>query len=125
MTLFAFAGNCGLFGASGFRYLLNPSAATCCVARKPSSPSIAASAMEMKPPPPCQRNSRRVRPQNSPLRFGSGGLLILGSVQVDEFVQVQGYKAEVAERLRAAQMLLRLHAVDEADAARDLARPRL
>src|SRR5947209_311894 len=103
MTLFAFAGKCGFFGVSGFRKVLIPSAATACVARKPSSPSRAASASETKPPPACQRNSRRVRPQNSEVRFGRVESFIVcsrgagaASVQIDEFVEVQRHEAEVA-----------------------------
>src|SRR5437763_12128886 len=120
MTLFAFAGKCGFFGASGFRNLLAPSAATLCVARKPSSPSSAASATEMKPPPACQRNSRRVRPQNSPPAFSCDRLLILQSIEIDELIQVQRQQAEGPQRLVMAQVILRLQRADESHPALDL-----
>src|SRR5947209_12386176 len=62
MTDFAFAAWCGFFGASGLTNLETPSAAQAWEAKK-SSPSIAARATDANPPPVCQRNSRRVRPQ--------------------------------------------------------------
>src|SRR5437868_4759850 len=63
MTLFAFGSKWGFFGASGLTNFDTPSAAMACLAKK-SSPSRPARATEAKPPPVCQRNSRRVRPQN-------------------------------------------------------------
>src|SRR4051794_17187196 len=58
MTLVAFASKWGGLGDSG-------SGASAAVARgrNPSSASIEARARPAKPPPACQRNSRRVRPQ--------------------------------------------------------------
>src|SRR6266581_9567269 len=65
MTLFAFAGSGGFFGASGLVHFVSPSAAHACCAKKPSS-SIPASATPTNPAPISHRNSRRVRPQKPP-----------------------------------------------------------
>src|SRR5262245_43458115 len=93
MTLFAFGAKCGFFGASGLTNFVRPSAAADCAAKK-SSPSRPARATEAKPPPACQRNSRRVRPQKLacfmryPLQaHGSQPAGFLRSIQVDKLVQ--------------------------------------
>src|SRR5438105_9670595 len=64
MTAFAFGVKCGFFGASGLGNGVAPSAATACEAKNMSSsnPDRATAAY---PPPACQKNSRRVRPQKS------------------------------------------------------------
>src|SRR6476469_2029470 len=93
MTLLAFGAKWGFLGARGLTNLFRPSAATACLAKNPS-PSIDESATETKPAPPCQRNSRRVRPQKFFVGLDIGGQSL---VQVDELVQVERQEAEVGE----------------------------
>ena len=62
MTLFAFAACIGFFAAIGFRPATSSAAWT--IGAKPSRPRRPVSANPVKAPPVCQKNSRRVRPQN-------------------------------------------------------------
>src|SRR5688500_13199703 len=96
MTLFAFAGSCGFFGASGLTNGVLPSAATACLAKKAAS-SIPAIATPVNPAPASQRNWRRVRPHWVPALSVFGLLISCSSsrlIQVKELVQVQGDEAE-------------------------------
>src|SRR5262245_2606010 len=68
MTLFAFAGKCGL-GTAALR----------CRPKKPSPSRSAVSASPAKPPPICQIASRRVSPHG----------YMSASVDVEEFVGVE------------------------------------
>src|SRR5688572_22801619 len=82
MTFFVLGVKCGFLGASGFFQGVLPSAAQACVPRKPSSPSIAASATPVNPHPISHRNCRRVRPQKPPEAAVRLGVLITISVRV-------------------------------------------
>src|SRR5438552_11824248 len=109
MTLLALAGKCGFLGASGLTNFVCPSAATAWRAKK-SSPSMADRATEAKPPPVCQRNSRRVRPQKlrgiSSSSFSDASqkrATLLRSVanlliDVHELVQIQRQQAKAPQR---------------------------
>src|SRR5436190_21911326 len=95
ITLLAWAGRGGAFGAIGLTHGVTPSAATHCRARNPSEPSSAVRATDPKPPPISQRNSRRVRPQNDSRRGRSvgagdeGAMVGTLSVEVEEGIGIE------------------------------------
>src|SRR3954470_19790800 len=89
MTLFAVPGSDGALGASG---LANCGAASARCEKKPSTDSSDVSAAAPKPQPVSQRNSRRVRPQNSPRALVDIGCL---SVQVNKLVRIELREAPV------------------------------
>src|SRR5688500_5886185 len=65
MTLLALGANCDARGASGLTVACAaPPAAIAWREKKPALSSRPARATPVKPAPACQRNSRRVRPQN-------------------------------------------------------------
>src|SRR5688572_24970295 len=64
ITLLALAGSMAGLGARGLAKGVTPSAALACEFRKPSRLRRSTSPRPVKPAPTCQRNSRRVRPQN-------------------------------------------------------------
>ena len=66
ITLLALGAKCGGLGDSGFLNAVTPSAAVACELKNPSLESASIRPSPVKPAPVCQRNSRRVRPQNPP-----------------------------------------------------------
>src|SRR5579862_1622929 len=104
MTLFAFAGKCGFFGASGLLNRAGPSAAEADAPAKPSAASRAVSARPVKPAPASHRNSRRVRPQNSPFL-----LILIPLIQIDKLVQIQQNHAVETQGLLLAHVVTRPH----------------
>src|SRR5262245_13849296 len=110
ITLFAFAGKCAGLGASGLA-LATSSARAC--GKKPSRVSRSIRPSEAKPEPACQRNSRRVRPQ----KLGRGFTVAsLGSVQEEEFVEIQGEQGERLLGPLVAQAIA-LQPIDQVEAA--------
>src|SRR5205809_8069976 len=113
MTLLAFGVKWGFLGASGLTKLLAPSAAVACLAKKAAS-SSPARATPANPAPASQRNSRRVRPQNSRNMSAirseaacglAGGFTARAKpqaalIQIHKLVQIQRHQTEPPQRLR-------------------------
>src|SRR5579885_1429808 len=122
ITLRAFAGRCGFFGARG---LTKGTGAPAARERKKSSPRSPARATPVKPQPACQRNSRRVRPQKLPVMSSpSSSPDSPMSVQINELVDVQGQQAEAGQGLLRGQTVLVSGRGQESDAAVHLGRRR-
>src|SRR4051794_4542721 len=86
ITLFAFAGKCPGFGASGLADLAADSAAPAVRPKNRSRESISTSPRPVKPAPACQRNSRRVRPQNEREEAGLLSVMVRSPVVWVNFV---------------------------------------
>ncbi len=105
ITDFALGAKWGGLAAKG---LVHSDSAADALPKKPSPASIDVSAAAPKPPPVCQRNSRRVRPQKSRrflvilISIGKGVVVVgsfggaSGSIKEQEFVPVHnGHAVEL------------------------------